>query len=175
MPSQSVKAAAALGDEVLQLDPEWSEGYLMKGSALTLQLSFAEAEKVLRTGELKCGGVRTARLSAALGLLAKMRLESVMDTPATTDAPPDGASAPAEAASGGLAPEGDKFDGLEAWLASDKDGNSRFPKLYMKKYMEGNRGVHCREDIPVCTRAFAGAPRQHPHTASAVHRLRLRS
>lgn len=132
------------------MDSQWPDAFLLKGSVLTLQLKFSEAESVLRKGELLCGGIRTAALSAALGRLAKMRLESVTVGEAVAEA---GEAAPAEAvpaegggASGG---EADKFDGLEGWLASDTDHNTSFPKLYMKKYMEGNRGVHCREDVPV--------------------------
>lgn len=46
----------------------------------------------------------------------------------------------------------DVFDALEEWLTTPVRGDSsvsEFPLLYMKRYSEHNRGVHCRVDIPV--------------------------
>jgi hypothetical protein len=44
------------------------------------------------------------------------------------------------------AAEADTFAQLEAWLTSR--GTSSFPFLHMKRYGEGNRGVHARADVP---------------------------
>jgi len=41
-------------------------------------------------------------------------------------------------------PDSDKFTQLIDWLLS---GGSQFPKLYMKRYSENNRGVHSKERI----------------------------
>jgi len=46
----------------------------------------------------------------------------------------------------------DKFQLLEDWLltpTADDSTVARFPLLYMKRYSENNRGVHCRVEIPV--------------------------
>jgi len=120
---------------------------------LTAQRKFAAAEQALRRGELLCRGLRTARISAALGHLAKMRLESIADTVGSAA----DAASPSEATPAQLPEdrEADKFDGLEHWMASDKDNNTHFPYLYMKKYMEGNRGVHCTSTVEVRAAVYA--------------------
>ena len=52
--------------------------------------------------------------------------------------------------------EKDKFQLLEEWLRTPIGDSGReatvaeFPLLYMKRYSENNRGVHCVVDIPVC-------------------------
>ena len=46
----------------------------------------------------------------------------------------------------------DKFELLEQWLRTPTEEESsvaEFPLLYMKRYSENNRGVHCRVNIPV--------------------------
>ena len=48
--------------------------------------------------------------------------------------------------------EKDKFDRLEEWLTQ---GGASFPKLYMKRYSENNRGVHCRVNVPNDTRIMS--------------------
>ncbi len=146
-PAQNVEKAASIAAEAVKIDDKWPDAYLAQGCVLTAQRQFAEAERVLRQGELLCGGIRTARISAALGHLAKMRLESIADTVGSAaDAASPSEATPAELPTDR---EADKFDGLEHWMASDADNNTHFPYLYMKKYMEGNRGVHCTSTVEV--------------------------
>jgi hypothetical protein len=151
---QNTTKAAGIAEQLITANDQWPEAFLVQGSVLTAQNKFHDAERALRTGEMLCGAIRTARLSAALGHLAKMRLESVADTvgsaspQSTSEAGNVGgspATAPSEGAPAGG--EGDKFDGLEHWMAADTDNNTHFPYLYMKKYMEGNRGVHCTSHV----------------------------
>lgn len=47
----------------------------------------------------------------------------------------------------------DRFTALEDWLISR--GKSTFPYLYMRRYGEGNRGVHMRNDVPGETEIMA--------------------
>lgn len=63
---------------------------------------------------------------------------------------------------GGDGGDSDKFDALITWLQTPVGAGGReaqvseFPLLYMKRYSENNRGVHCRVDIGVSWAAAGG-------------------
>lgn len=83
---------------------------------------------------------RRSRISSAQGELAKQRLESC----AKAYEPEDDDSQKSREIK-----DEDKFERLERWLSNDPDKNTNFPILEMKKYEEGNRGVHVRHDVEV--------------------------
>ena len=69
---------------------------------------------------------------------------------------------------GGDGGDSDKFDALITWLQTPVGAGGReaqvseFPLLYMKRYSENNRGVHCRVDIGVSWAARVGMLQHSP-------------
>ena len=119
------------------------------------QLSKQRLEDVGNAGE---GSVGTAPADARAGALLEVKSADQADSIAGSvkSAPPAAAGAPARSPTASRhspagsvakrADETDVFDDLERWLSGD--GHTQFDDLYMRKYGEGNRGVHAKADIP---------------------------
>lgn len=129
---QSYRAALADGEKCSELAPDWAKGFYRQGVALKGLGRIADAKAAFQRA--KALDPTDAAITTAVAEIAKMKVTDVMVD---------------EADDGG---DKDKFDLLEEWLRTPVEGDTsvaEFPLLYMKRYSENNRGVHCRVSIPV--------------------------
>lgn len=123
--SDSFAAALSDAEACVALDPSWAKGYFRKGSALKQLDRLDEARAVFLQGQaLQPDNTDIEKaLKEVDELLLKREIEQD-----TADSP-----------------DKDKFDTLVDWLL---EGDAQFPDLYMKRYSENYRGVHCKRNIP---------------------------
>lgn len=112
-------------DKCIELDDTWPKGYYRKALALKALNRYGPAREALIQG--RALQPDNADFEALHEQLSKVKLADGMHDEVEEEG------------------DGDKFDQMEKWLL---DGGAKFPLLYMKRYAENNRGVHCRVNIP---------------------------
>lgn len=123
--SDSFPAALSDAEACVALDPSWAKGYFRKGSALKQLDRLEEAREVFLQGQALQPD--NADIEKALKEVEELLLRREIERD-TADSP-----------------DKDKFDALIDWLL---EGGAEFPDLYMKRYSENYRGVHCKRNIP---------------------------
>jgi hypothetical protein len=156
----SLSFAAAATDAALasKLSPSWAQPHLLLGLSCRSQRQFASSAAALELGlglavsalsDTVSAGQAPTEMDAAEALISEFNA-AIEETTKMAFSEGDGLTDAMSSVGEGEG-EGDSFTAAEAWL---KDGSS-FPFLYMRRYSEGNRGVHVRCDVPAETELLA--------------------